>query len=359
MTLKLNSTPEQLVKNFSGGHSFTLTERVEGSFKFINTPKLLTSILTPSINTHRGKSFLYDVEQAVQGTFTGKSYSAKGDSLEKPGASQLAFGIPSFGLTWNVLPGDFAGKRIPNGEGFMDAAYIATRQAQQAMNAMDILNEVGMAELLVNDRNYLAGGNFTQYDYSAKINGASRATAKDLTLGSDDIVATRQILAKERKLIEQALGVAGKSARGFMLICGDTLFEKLWDQQAQTGLARPLMNTLDLASMQMPTMFDGTFRYDNFSSEAGMTIVNYGASIIGGSKMIGDDNGYLVAVGVEDAITIELAPADTMDTVNQEAEAMYMFTEEGLRTGISTEIETNRLFLNRNPELIRAVTSST
>lgn len=359
--LNLNSSSAQLFKELAGGHSFTLTDRVEGEFKAINKPRLLTSLMAPTVNTHRGRSFIYDVVPVTAQVPTGKSYSERGTDLQKDKAYQEAFAIPSFGVTYNVLPQDYDGKRVPNGgpAELMTEDYVVGLQQAKALDAFDLLNEVGMATLLVSDTNYIAGGPFTQYDYSAVIGSGSRAAATDLLLGSKDVIETRQTLSSARKVLEQKLGEAGKDASGFVLVCGDVLFGKLWEQQAQLGLGRPLMNTLDLASMAIPTITDGSFRYDNFESEAGVTIVNYGATIIGGSKMIGDDNGYMLPVGVSNCFTVELAPAMVRGIVNTEAEAMYMFTEAGIRSGVTTEIESNRLFLNRNPELITAITSST
>lgn len=359
--LSINSSSAQLFKELSGGHNFTLTDRVDGDFKFINKPRLLTSLMTPAVNTHRSRSFLYDVVPVTAQIPGGKSYSERGPDLKKDKAHQEAFGIPSFGLVYNVLPQDYDGKRVPNGSNseLMTEDYVVGLQQGKALDAFDLLNEVGMATLLVSDANYLAGGPFTAYDYSTVLTGSSRAAATDLLLGSLDVLTTRTTLASKRKLIEQKLGEAGKDASGIVVVCGDVLFGKLWEQQANLGLGRPLLNSLDLASMALPTITDGAFRYDNFDSEAGVTIINYGATIIGGSKMIGDDDGYMFPIGVSNTFTIELAPAMVRGIVNTEAEAMYMFTEAGIRTGVTTEIESNRLFLNRNPELIIELTSST
>lgn len=356
--LNLNSTDHQLFKELSGGHSFTLTERVEGEYRGINKPKLLTSLIAPSVNTHRTRSFIYDVEEKTAQMFSGKSYSEKGGAIEKDGASQLTFAVPSFGLTFNVLPQDYDGKRIPNSSEMMSAEYVVGKQMELGADAMDLLNEVGMADIIVNDTNYLSDtGPGTSYDYSQYITGTSRAAAKDIDFDALDALGVRRAIVAERKVIEQRLGLSGKSASGFVLICGDVAFECLLEAEAQLDLARPLENSLDVASMGIETIGDGSssFRYDNFKSQSGVQVVNYGATIIGGNKVIEDNAAYLLPVGVSNMITIELAPAMVSGIVNTEAEPMYVFTEEGLRTGVSTEIETNRLFLNRNPELITAI----
>jgi len=361
--LKLNSSPQDLVKELAGGHSFVLTERVEGEYRGINTPKLLTAIMAPTINTHRTRAFIYDVENKTAQLPVGKSYSEKGANQQKDSHNQIGLTIPSFGTTYQVLPQDYDGKRKPNSSEFMTEAYVVERQQETALAGMDLLNEIGMAELLVNDRNYLSGGPFTQYNYS-EVNGITggRAAPTAIDFAASDSFNVRRQVTRLRKVLEQRLGEAGKDAEGFMLICGDNAFDRFSESEAQLGLARALMSELDLASLRIPVTTEGVnstqFRYDNFKSEAGVTVVNYGSTILNGGTVIGDDDAYLIPYGVSNMITIELAPAMVRGIVNEEAEAMYVFTEAGLRSGVTTEIETNRLFLNRNPELITAITTS-
>lgn len=353
----LNSSPASLVKAMQPGYAFRMVDVVEADFQAINTPQLLTALMAPSVNTHMSKSFIYDQVSEEGQILSGKSYSERGELFTKEQAKQLTFAIPSFGGTFSVLARDYAEKRIPGTNDLMDESYVLGKQLGKVDRAMDLLNELGMASLLVGDTNYVNGGPFTAYDYSNEIRGASRAAALTPDLDALDIIEWRTIVEDAIDKTAEKLGKAGKSASGYVMVAGKNFFNKLYALEAQLGLPRDLKTGSDFASEGMPTITVGEFaNFRAFVDSANVMVVKYTANILG-SALIGADDAYLVPVGVENMFSIELAPADTREAINKEAQAMYVWTDED-RRGVYYEVESNRLFFNRNPELITAFTES-
>ena len=152
---------------------------------------------------------------------------------------------------------------------------------------------------------------------------------------------------------------AGATAGGFICICGDTFFNQRVEIEQATGIARELRSTLDLASMPLPkTSFGaGSYPVDNFvGAQDGIHYINYGASIIAGSKLIGDDDAYMIPVGVSDWIVKAYAPAMTETYVNTDALEMYSWTFTDEFQGTTQYFESNVLYANVRPQFIRNLT---
>lgn len=356
--LNLKSSAVELYKALAGGHSFQLTELVQADFKAVNTPSLLTSLLMDpemDVNRHTGSAFIYDVVNRTQQLPGGKSYTERGPDLNKDDAFQRTFAIPSFGLVWNVMPQDYRGRRAPGGTPgeYMDEAYVAGRMQEKALTAWDLMNELAIAKLIVDDQNLVLSGPGTQYTYHQEMFGTARPGPIFTDLANTSESAHRTLMIQTRRQLQQLLALAGKSAtRGFLVVAGDDYFTKRAALEEQTGLARDLRTAIDLASQRLPEVNAGGFNYDMFTAIDGITYVNYGSNILAGQKLIPDDKAYMIPLGVENMLSIELAPAVTRSHVNEEAQAMYMWVEEHERKGVLAEIESNRLYLNRNPELI-------
>lgn len=359
-----NASPSQIVaaslnKALGSGYNFGIDDIVQAEYRGINKPRLLTQLMTNefSVNSHRTNSFVYDIISTTAQLPAGKSYTAKGPDLDKDTAEQKSFVIPSFGLTWNVLPQDFLNKRKPGGAPgeMMDAAYIVSQLSAKAETAWDLLNELAIAKLITDDQNIVQNGPGTQYTFHTEIFGSARTAAAFLDLANTDQQTIRNTMVDKRRLLEQRAALSGRSFRSVVCICGDDFFSERMALEEQAGIARDLRTAIDLASQRVPEISSGPATYDAFTAIDGITYIRYGSEVIGGTKLIGDDKGYLIPVGVENMLSIELAPAVTMSTVNQEAQAMYMWAKEDERLGIMTEIESNRLYFNRAPDLIIAL----
>jgi hypothetical protein len=83
--------------------------------------------------------------------------------------------------------------------------------------------------------------------------------------------------------------------------------------------------------------------------------IHYGANIQG-TKLIADDNAYMVPIGAENFMKKIYAPAQTRTYANTSAQSLYAWVEEKERTGVTMYQESNFLPLNVNPQLIRHLT---
>lgn len=362
---KLDTSPAQLVsaalnKSLSSGYNFGIDDVIAAEVRAVNKPRLLTQLFGGSelsVNTHATNSFVYDFVNITAQLPAGKSYTGKGPDLSKDSHTQKSFVIPSFGLTWNVLPQDFMNKRKPGGASgeFMTAEYIVSLMQEKASTSWDLFNELAIAKLITDDQNIIQNGPGIQYTWHTEIFGTSRPVAAFMNLAGTTELANRVAMIDYRRLLEQRAAQGNRSIRGVVCVCGDDFFTQRMTLEEQSGLARDMRSAMDIASQRVPELTSGTATYDSFTGLDNVTYIRYGSEVIGGTKLIADDKAYLIALGAENVMSIELAPAVTMSTVNQEAQAMYMWAKQDERLGIMTEIESNRLFFNKAPDLIIAL----
>lgn len=357
--LKMNHGGHDLLKQVVGAPSFTLTDMVEGEYSAISKPRLLTSLLNPSVNTHMTKSLTYDVETRVANLPSGKSYSEEGAQTKHDYAETKAFAIPSFGLVGSMYASEWSGRRKPNSTELWTPETVVQRIQEQITDGYDLMNEYGLARLITADSNILLGGAGTAYDYSASIDGTTRTSAGtyDFTAADSSWPKFVEFIEDKMDEVTEYLQKRGKNPTGFALVCGKNVFSAARSLFAQIETPRELRTALDLASMGMTVMDDGEWtNYRMFDSEAGFAVIRYAATILG-EKLIGDGDFYLIPTGVENMLSIELAPGDFIGAVNREADAMYMFVEEDKRS-ITVASETNRLFFNKNPGGVLQLTAT-
>ena len=140
-----------------------------------------------------------------------------------------------------------------------------------------------------------------------------------------------------------------------IILCGKSFFNKRLELEKQEAIAREIRQTLDLQSMAVPKSNFGareSFAYQNFESFDGALYIRYSASILG-TKLIADDDAYLVPLGAQNFLARAYAPANTRQYVNTEAQSKYAWMEVHDRRGVTLAEESNVLFMNRLPELIR------
>jgi hypothetical protein len=346
----------RLSKALGSGYSFGVNDIVQAEFQAVNKPRLLTSLLMSEmdVNSHITNSFVYDVVQKSLQLPGGKSFTERGPDLDKDKAIQRAFTIPSFGLVWNVAPQDYRNKRRPGGAPgeLMDEAYVAGLMQEKAVDGWDVMNELAIATLITDDQNIVRDGPGTQYTFHEEFFGTARPAAINLNLAGTTEMANRQTMVNLRRQLQQRVGLAGKSMRDVIVLAGDTFFQERMELEALNGLSREIRQAQDLASQRVPEITAGGMNYDAFTGIDGTTYVNYGSSILAGTQLIDDDLAFMLPIGVENFMSIELAPAVTRSYVNQEAQAMYMWTKVDERAGVLAEMESNRLYMNRNPEFI-------
>ena len=353
-----------LNKAMSSGYDFNLLEyNQEADFRDVNVPGLMTAMNGVSFNPNESRAFVYDKKVKTVGLPNVKSYTENGKDQDIDSASQIAFSIPSFGTGYGVKVGDWENRRRVGGrpDEKMTEADVTAEQTDKIQTAWDLHTELGICQLITDDTNLLANDGsasiFPQYSMSTEINGSARPAATALNLAAvTDAVAHRRTMTNLRRPLQQELGKIQKSANGYICVCGDNFFDLALQIEAQQNLNRDLRAPIDLASQAAMEVAAGGFTFDQFRGADGILYVNYGSEIIGGTKLIGDDDAYLMPMGVEGMFNVELAPAARRSTAGRPAQAMYQFDSSD-DFGINVWTESNRLYFNRHPQLITALSA--
>ena len=331
-------------------------------------PGLLTAMLGANINTEflTTDKFAYDEITHTMQLPDAKSYNDFGPRITKDKARELTFRVGSFGLSANVPPEDYAGRRMPDTEELMTEAYLVSQINDKMTAGWDAFTELAIAQLLTTDTNINRGDttNITQYNYYTEIVGSSRPAATSMDLSG--AVDHYQLLSDQKDLLETDMEKAMMSSSEVVVICGKTFFDQRLLIEKQNGLgggvnlSRELRSGLDLASMGVPEdafgSGSGRFNYQFFTSAIdGLTYVKYAASIQG-SKLIADTAAYMIPVGAESFLRMVYAPARTKQYVNTVAQSRYGWSDEDDRNGVTLWTESNVLPFNAYPELVRHLT---
>ncbi len=287
----------------------------------------------------------------------GKAFDDYGPDLQKDKPRQLIYEVGSFGLRSNVAPKDFANKRIPGTQELMDEAYLLGKMNIKAETAWGLFDELAFAQLLTLDTNITRGGPQPVFNYHTDILGVSRPAKISMNLAG--AVDHFQLFAEQLDLLETDLEKTNNTMNIPVVICGKDFFNQRLTIEKQEGLARDMRGILDLQTMEVPTSNfgsgNGRFQYQWFDSFDGLRYIRYSASILG-TKMIADADAYMIPVGAETFLKRAYAPAQTRTHVNTTAQKRYAWSKESERNGVTMNQESNCLFMNASPQLIRALT---
>lgn len=323
-------------------------------------PRLLTALLGGDINDIflETNTIKYDELDDTTQLPGGKAFDAYGPDLQKDKPRQLIYEVGSFGLRSNVAPKDYANRRIPGTQELMDEAYLLGRMNMKAEDAWMLFEELSIAQLLTQDTNIVRGGPQPQYNYYTDILGTNRPAKISMQLASNS-VDHFQLFAEQLDLLETDVEKTNNTMNMPIVICGKNFFNQRLEIEKQEGLARDIRGPLDLQSMAVPISNfgsgNGLFQYQWFDSFDGLRYIRYSASILG-TKLIGDNDAYMIPVGAETFMKKAFAPAQTRTYVNTVAQKRYAWTRESERTGVTMHQETNVLPMLVHPQLIRALT---
>lgn len=343
------------------GSGFELEDITSGVMRTEVKPKLITALLqgNSEVNTEylSTDTYKYDEEKLGAAIPNGKAYSEFGKRIGKDKPLRRYFEVPSFGISFNVRPEDYANKRKPNTvDQFLTEDDEVAKLTMKAEGAWDNLDELGFAKLITEDTNLVLGGDFEEYNYYTEIVGGTRQIDyMDLTNGSID---HEQAFRKIRRQVVQDLARFNDSATMIVCICGDNFFDKRYQIQKNEGLQRPIKFGLDLASEPINESMLGTeFNYAWFDSQDGIRYINYGSEVIAGNQLIGTENAVMLPMGAESLIRVAYAPARTRTYVNTQAQELYTWSGVSERQGVSVWQESNKLFSLVNPAAIRHLNS--
>jgi hypothetical protein len=322
------------------------------------SPGLLTALLGGTTNDVflETNTIKYDELDDTAQLPDGKAFDAYGPDIQKDKPRQLIYEVGSFGLRSNVAPKDYANKRIPGTQDLMDEAYLLARMNMKAEKAWTMLDELAFAQLLTLDTNITRGGPQPVYNYYTDIIGASRPAKITMNLAGS--VDHFQLFAEQLDLLETDVEKTNNTMTMPVVICGKAFFNQRLTIEKQEGLARDMRGILDLQTMDVPTSNfgsgNGRFQYQWFDSFDGLRYIRYSASILG-TKMIADNDAYMIPIGAETFLKRAYAPAQTRTYVNTTAQKRYAWSREHERNGFTMSQESNCLPINVNPQLIRAL----
>jgi len=323
----------------------------------LSSPQLLTVLMggaQTSTNHLRSNVFQYDEKDYNPQVFSGKSFTEKGADLSKDKARTRFFEVGSKGIRFNASVEDYDGKRKAGTDEFMTEADVLQDQINKANQAAALDMELDFASILTTGTNRVAGGPFTSYDFHDDILGSSRPTALRVDYASTTVNPAEAIRAQAQDMQNKLLSY-GLNANGFVLICGDHYFSAAYEYEQMTTIARELRTTVDLVSQAVPTIDHKGYRYSNFESPtSGVTYINYSANIVAGTKLIADNDAYLIPI-MSGAPLVEkvYAPAKVRGHVNKPAQEMYSWFAVDDFEGVSAWYERNMLTVLTRPDLIR------
>ena len=335
------------------GSAFELEETLELIKHRPVKPLILTALLTgiKQDNFLVTDTYVYDDETVTSALPTGKSYSDFGGRVSVDKARQFRFGIPSFGISGNVSPKDYANRRKAGSNELQDEAYVLNKLNDKIGAAWDNFNEQQLLALITTGKNDVLGGSFDEYDFALMVNGATRGAAKDVNFtASGDAIAD---IRTQKKAIQTEMIKAGEIGSELVVLCSASFFEARLAHERMSGVARELRSTYDFISEEvtgtvMPT--DG-YRVDNFvGAQDGIRYIEYAGSI--GGTGIADGRAFMFPVQAENFIKRAYAPAQTRSYVNTEAMPSYGWSNVDERKGVTLWEESNVLNALVNPKLV-------
>lgn len=304
------------------------------------------------------KSRVYQLKEVItpeNQEATGKSYSDLIGALTKNTANLYNFNVGSFGLGWAVSPSDIQGKISPvTGEPMTVEEVIATMQLA-AQKAWDNTDEKAIAQLITTDTCFTGGfaGN-PSYNWYTELVGSSRPAATSMNLaGSVDHV---QLFQNEVDgMLEEADKYGLSTTFRPVVLCGATFYANRLTIERQEGLARELHGAgPDLQSAERPFASYGGMRHAYFDGHDGVRYIRVNQSI-GGTKSIAATSAFMVPEGVQ-IVQKVYAPAQSMAVGNGFGAQSYAWEQVSDRTGVVRHEESNFLFVNPYPRMIRNLT---
>lgn len=316
-------------------------------------PQLLTAILagSTSVDHFLNDTFLYDSKEHGVALPAGKRYDEMGARVTKDKGVQFRWGIPSFGISGNVMAKDWANKRkLGTTNEFMSEADVLTEVNGKIGTSWELFKEQQLMNLINTDTSTVAGGPFPTFNFYTEILTGTRPTT-NITFTNAAIDQAEQLRVAKKKLVQELM-IAGEAVGEFVAVCGSTFFDAVHELERNEDSARPLKSTYDFDSQEMNSDSIGTqsFKVDNFvGSRSGIRFIEYTAEI-GGVK-IADNEARLVPVSSSNFIRTGYAPAQDRENANTVAKEMYGWTKSS-RTGLVVYEESNYLTAMTNPRLM-------
>ena len=318
-------------------------------------PKLFTAMFGGGediyLNTDRVE---WDLLEETMQMPAGKRYDQHGPRLTRDKAKDISFRVPAFGLTYESAPATVAGKRVAGTvNDFETMAADLGRLALKADRAWMNFEEYQIAKVITSDSMDYLGGSYTSYDYYDLFKGGTRVITYTDAAGVNDNFEQRMLTTLTE--LEEEAEKQMVEVSSWKVVCGKNFFNAVMQREQLDGLAREIKGELDLAQEEIPYIFDGSskVRIRNFTNKRdGLDYILYNASVYNGAQ-IGDDEAYMVPVGVGAMFKRFYAPNKTKSAVNTTAQSVYTYAKSDEFKGDVFSQMKNELIVNPYPSLIR------
>lgn len=181
---------------------------------------------------------------------------------------------------------------------------------------------------------------FTTFGVSQQTHGMALST---------DTTKVKQKITEAQRKAEDKLG--GLMHRGFVALCGKGFFDALVNHPAVVAAYDRWQDGAFLRTLQRSQVSGAPgFEFCNVSWH------EYRGTV-GGINFIGDDDAYLVPVGVMDLFETHFAPADYMETVNTNGLPYYAKQEMmRMNKGVELESQSNPISICTRPDVVVKLT---
>lgn len=322
-------------------------------------PRLLSTLLAgfPQTDFFTTTTFVHDAEEEVNALPANKQYQEYGARTQKGKAMTYRWGIPSFGISANISPADWANKRIAGTDATLDseARHVLVME-QRLANSWELFLEQQLLHLITTDSNDVGGGVGVSYNFWNEIVGSTPRTHADFAIVPTAPLEPMEVVRLEKKRLIEELMVSGEVVNEIVVICGSDFFQAALDEERNVALVRELRSSYDFASQEVTSdNLDGTsFPVDNFySALAGVRFIEYSVGI--GGIGLAPEMAYMLPVRAEKFIRKGYAPAQTRQYANTSAQAHYAWVTQDDRQGVTRWEESNVLMTMVNPRLLRTL----
>lgn len=318
-------------------------------------PDLLTMLLGVEEKHFSTTNFQWDRVTSTNQLPAGKSYSSRGPDIGKDQGDTVQFLIGSKGWRLNVAPGDYAERRKPGTQDFLTEADVLASLNIKNQVGWDLNRELDYLSILTTDKNRPDGSGVPEYDFYSELAGGSARSGTKLPMALATASADhKKLFGRQKRVIAEEALKAGLSVSGYMCICGDEFFDKIYTLEQRSTVARELRTDLDLLVQQIPTITSNGIQYDNFKASAmGINFIRYSGKI-GASANIGVNDAYLLPIlsNGDSMVKVGYAPSQHRDHVNKQAQSMYSWEFVDGFQGVTAYFEQNALVMNLYPKLI-------
>lgn len=319
-------------------------------------PMLLTALLVGStqVDYLTGDTFVYDEDTAGKALPNGKRYDEYGNRITKEKARTLRYGVPSFGISGNVAPKDWANKRKAGTTNeYMQESDVLVKVNAKLGSSWGLMMEKQLLTLVTTDTNSAEGGPFEEVNFYTDILTGTRSN-DSVTFSNANIDQIDQLRTLKKKLMQEAQR-AGEVQPKFVCLCSSGFFQKRLILERQEDTPRELRSTYDFVSQEVTSnAMTGTqsFEVDNFvGSQDGIHYIEYSASIDG--VAIAANQAVLIPVQAENFIRVPYAPSQDRENANTVAQEQYGWQKVSSKQGVTIYEESNYLTAMVNPRLMR------